>query len=189
MSKLFVKNRIVPKYILDDILYDLNTIPETISEVAYITESKNTFNFKKNSLDVSFRNSNSKILNAYNYLDLAKIFENYCKELDPENIPSLYKMRELEYLKYGISGHFKKHTDAVQEKDARRIRRFSLVTLLSKNHDLEGGDLIIYDENNNEINTKLEVGETIIFHSKTFHKVTPITKGGREVLFAALFYR
>lgn len=182
MSKLFVKNKIVPKHILDDILYDLNTIPEHKSQMACINNTET-----KNILNSNLRNSVSKILNYFEYLDLAKIFENYCKELNPENIPSSYKMKELEYLKYEISGRFKKHTDAVPDKNHKRIRRFSLVTLLSKTDDLEGGDLILYDENENTLDTKLEVGETIIFYSTTFHKVTPITKGGREVLYAALY--
>lgn len=184
MNKLFVKNKIVPDYILDDILYDLNTIPEYKSQTAYIDNIK-----YNDTLDLSFRNSISKILNHLEYLDLAKIFENYCQELNSEIVPALYKMKELEYLKYGISGHFKKHTDAIPQKNHKRIRRFSLVTLLSKTDDLEGGDLILYDENQNTIDTKLEIRETIIFDSALFHKVTPITKGGREVLYAALYDR
>ena len=68
-------------------------------------------------------------------------------------------------------------------------RRFSTVTLLSKSDDLEGGDLLVYYENENYINTSLEVGETVIFYSSTNHKVTPITKGGREVLVGWIYDR
>lgn len=60
---------------------------------------------------------------------------------------------------------------------------------MHKTEDLEGGDLIIYDKNGEQINTELEVGETVIFYSSAFHKVTPITKGGREVLVGWIYDR
>jgi predicted 2-oxoglutarate/Fe(II)-dependent dioxygenase YbiX len=102
--------------------------------------------------------------------------------LDKKHIPSKLILKEMEYLKYGPTDHFKKHNDSIHNKDPRKIRRFSTVTLLSKTEDLEGGNLIIFDKYDSKLEANLEVGETVLFYSSTFHKVTPITKGGREVL-------
>jgi predicted 2-oxoglutarate/Fe(II)-dependent dioxygenase YbiX len=95
----------------------------------------------------------------------------------------------MEYLKYGISDHFIKHTDAISDKKLNRIRRFSTVTMLSKTDDLEGGDLLLFDENDDTYNANLEVGETVLFYSSTPHQVTPITCGGREVLVSWVYDR
>ena len=178
MNKLFVKDKIIPNYLFDDILYDLQNITERESEITGI-----------NNINLNIRNSISKNLKPSEFLDLNKLLENFCQKFDNKHIPSTLMVKELEYLKYGISGHFKPHDDILPNEKQNRIRRFTTVTLLSKTNDLEGGNLMVFDENVNAINTKLEVGETVLFYSSTTHQVTPITKGGREVLVAWIYDR
>jgi predicted 2-oxoglutarate/Fe(II)-dependent dioxygenase YbiX len=180
MSKLFVKDKIIPDYLFEDILYDLQQISEYKSIVS---------NGKNSNIDEKIRNSISKNLKPSEFLDLNKLLENYCQEFNSNHIPSTLMVKELEYLKYGISGHFRPHDDVLPNEKQNRIRRFTTVTLLSKTDDLEGGNLMVFDENKNAINTNLEVGETVLFYSSTTHQVTPITKGGREVLVAWIYDR
>ena len=177
MDTLFVKNKIIPNYLFDDILYDLQNIAEYESKII------------NNRIDLNIRNSISKNLKPSDFLDLNKLLENYCREFNSKHISTTLMVKELEYLKYGISGHFKPHDDVLPNTKQNRIRRFTAVTLLSKTYDLEGGDLMVFDKNGNAINTMLEVGETILFYSTTLHEVTPITKGGREVLVAWIYDR
>ena len=92
----------------------------------------------------------------------------------------------MEYLKYGISDHFVRHDDVLVSKNPRR---FSAITMLSKTHDMEGGDLLLFDKNDYKYSAELDVGETVVFYSSTQHQVTPITCGGREVLVSWVFDR
>ena len=178
MSNLFVKNKIIPDYLFDDILYDLQNINGYKSQIT-----------GNNNINLNIRNSISKNLKPSEFLDLNRLLENFCQKFDNKHIPSTLMVKELEYLKYGILGHFRPHNDVVPNKKQNKIRRFTTVTLLSKTDDLEGGNLMVFDENANAINTKLEVGETVLFCSSTTHQVTPITKGGREVLVAWIYDR
>jgi hypothetical protein len=173
MNKDFVKAKVLPECLIQDILYDFGKVAGIESRI---------YNDGEEKIDKSFRSSISKNIPPEFYPDLNKILTTFCQSLHERHFPSTLILREMEYLKYGIGGRFKPHDDAIKHKDPRRIRRFSTVTLLSKSDDLEGGELIIFDKYNNELKTNLEVGETVVFYSSTFHKVTPITKGGREVL-------
>lgn len=174
MSKLFVKDRIIPEHIIDDIMFD-----------AQMERGKPSGVTGKGSKDTD-RISISRRLRPDSYMDLCILLQNFCREMDPKHDPNTLIVKELEHLEYGINGHFKAHIDVVSSKSPRR---FSTVTLLSKTEDLEGGDLIVYDKDENQINTNLEVGETVLFYSTTVHKVTPITKGGREVLVGWIYDR
>lgn len=176
MSQLFVKDRIVPQYIIDDILYNVENIQGFDSVTVRGTVKRD-------------RSSITKRLKPDTYSDLCRILESFCQRIDHKHIPENLMVKEFEHLKYGVADHFKPHNDAMPNSNPKRIRRFTTVTLLSKSEDLEGGDLLVFDQNRNQINTNLDVGETIIFYSTTIHQVTPITKGGREVLVGWIYDR
>lgn len=176
MTELFIKDKIVPDYIIDDILYEVEGIQGYDSVTIKGTVKRD-------------RSSISKRLEPDIYADLCKILENFCQRIDPKYIPEYLILKEFEHLKYGISDHFKAHKDAVPNSNPKKIRRFTTVTLLSKSLDLEGGDLFVFDENLNQIDTNLGVGETVVFYSTTLHQVTPIIKGGREVLVGWIYDR
>jgi predicted 2-oxoglutarate/Fe(II)-dependent dioxygenase YbiX len=173
MNNTFVKDKVIPEYLLQDIIYDFNNIAGRNSDIISNNERK---------IDKSFRSSISKVVDSKTYPDLNNILTSFCSSLDKKHLPSKLILKEMEYLKYGPTDHFKKHNDVISDKNPKRIRRFSTVTLLSKTEDLEGGNLIIFDKYDSKLEANLEVGETVLFYSSTFHKVTPITKGGREVL-------
>lgn len=97
-----------------------------------------------------------------------------------------FVVHEFNYLIYNEGDHFKRHKDLI-DKDGQAKRAFTTSTLISQSDDFEGGDLIVFDENDNAINTSLEVGETVFFLPTTYHQVTPVTKGTREVLVAWIF--
>ena len=110
--------------------------------------------------------------------------------------PNLFKDRhyvgEFNYLMYEKGGHFVKHKDYLgnDNQDPYKNRIFSTITLIDKSEDLEGGDLLIWDrEENMPSKIELEVGETVIFHSLKFHQVTPIVQGTREALVAWIYLR
>ena len=180
MQSLFVKRKLISNSILDDLKYDLEKINGIDSKIV---------NTKISDTKKEIRSSITKRINPSWYLDYCRLIERFCNELNSKHIPSTLIVKEMEYLKYGISDHFIKHTDAISDKKLNRIRRFSTVTMLSKTDDLEGGDLLLFDENDDTYNANLEVGETVLFYSSTPHQVTPITCGGREVLVSWVYDR
>ncbi len=173
MNKDFVKDRVLPECLIQDILYDFGNVSGVESGI---------YNDGEEKIDKGFRSSISKNISPEFYPDLNKLLTTFCQSLHERHFPSTLILREMEYLKYGIGGRFETHHDEIRYENPKMIRRFSTVTLLSKSNDLEGGELIIFDKYNNKLKTDLEVGETVLFYSSTLHKVTPITKGSREVL-------
>lgn len=173
MSKFFVKREVIPNSILEDLKYDLQFKKEFQAETT-------------RGVDLVARSAIAKRVNPKLFFDYCNIIEKFCSEIDPKHIASTLIVKEIEYLQYGIGGHFVKHDDVVPMKNPRR---FSTVTMLSKTDDMEGGDLLLFDKNDNIYNVSLNVGETVVFYSSILHQVTPITCGGREVLVSWVYDR
>lgn len=91
---------------------------------------------------------------------------------------------QMSLLKYEVGGKFIKHHDVLQPTD-NRSRYFSSSILIDKSPDLIGGDLILYEDDVPYI-IDLEVGEAVVFHSRTWHEVTEIKQGWRLALIAWL---
>lgn len=88
---------------------------------------------------------------------------------------------------YKEGDFFIKHIDSVPKNFSNfdpqyRERKWSVITLIDKSEDLEGGDLLLYKNNESPIKIDLKIGETVIFLSKTLHEVTPVIKGTRKAL-------
>jgi len=108
--------------------------------------------------------------------------------------PNEYEVLEFNYLKYEIGGHFIKHHDVIPastDSNNGRLRIYSTITLLDKSDNLEGGELLLFsDEQSNEPTIiTLERNETVLFASKLFHMVTPITQGTRDVLVSWIYQK
>lgn len=81
--------------------------------------------------------------------------------------------KEIHFHEYGKDSFFDAHHDGVN------FRIFSVGVIL--NDDYEGGDLILYDTNNEYI-VKKKVGNVFCFDSKIKHEVTKINEGTRYTL-------
>lgn len=177
MSELFVKDRILSDYIIDDLKFDAKHLPsyEAGLEGAGIDKSK--------------RSAFIKRLDPNEYPELCRSLEGFTYQFNSKHDPDKLILKELDYLRYGISDHHKFHEDAIPNPNPKEVRRFTTVTLLDKSDDLEGGDLLLLDRDENQISTNLQVGETVIFYSTTYHGVTPITKGQRRSLIGWIYDR
>lgn len=113
-----------------------------------------------------------------------------CTRLEEEaeafDFPHRLSVHHLENLKYYKGGVFTPHRDSDLNNDPKGLRRVTAVTYLFKSEDLEGGYLKFHTQIKNGaseiIRPEFEVGDTIFFHSKTIHEVTPILQGEREIL-------
>jgi PKHD-type hydroxylase len=82
-------------------------------------------------------------------------------------------------LRYDIGQEFKKHRDNGGAHSKRYEKRYKTVIIqLSNEDEYEGGDLVIYN-NDEEITASKEIGNTIIFHSSLEHELKKLTKGRR----------
>lgn len=146
---------------------------------------------KVNSIDKSKRSSMvKKGLKVRDYPDICNSLLQMINIWDATLDPSKYYVNQFDYLKYGVNDHFHKHRDQwTSDEVDKDTRLFSTSTIIAMSDDLEGGDFVIYDEQDNPTVTSLEVGDTIFFESDRWHKVTPVTKGERIVLVAWMGFK
>ena len=93
-----------------------------------------------------------------------------------------YRISQMDILLYEVGEFFMKHKDYSKYAPQREL---SVITLLDRSDDLEGGDLLIYHQRADKIHRgksipKLNIGESIIFNSSTYHEVTKVTRGWRK---------
>jgi hypothetical protein len=149
-------------------------------ECEYLKTLFNDIDFKKSK--INDKNSNIQYSDERTSYD---IFLNF--EIDTKNI-LINKLKEIgikgefyyfSVLRYDIGQEFKKHTDNIGSPNTPHSKRFKTVIIqLSNENEYEGGDLIIYN-NDETITASKQIGNTIIFHSSLEHEVTKLTKGRR----------
>jgi len=172
MEKLYLKRKDVEL----QSLYDMESEDTGWHDAGVTSKSKDKIN-KEIRSTLTKRN-----IKPIHYPDICNSLLKMINIWDVTRDPDEYKVTQFDYLKYGVNDHFKKHQDQIGDDKVNRV--FSTSTIIEVSDDLEGGDFIIYDELGTEIQTSLEVGETIFFRSNKWHKVTPVTKGERSVLVA-----
>lgn len=93
------------------------------------------------------------------------------------------KVNQFDFIIYKEGDWFVKHNDTGHSFPNRK---WTTVTLLQLSDDYEGQGLSLYDEDDNEVFPKMEVGDTVIFDSNIYHEAKPVVKGTRLVLVAWL---
>jgi Rps23 Pro-64 3,4-dihydroxylase Tpa1-like proline 4-hydroxylase len=93
------------------------------------------------------------------------------------------RVNQFDYILYQEGDWFVKHNDTGKSFPNRK---WTTVTLMKLSDDYEGQGLALYDEEDNEVFPKMEVGDTIIFDSNIYHEAKPVKKGTRLVLVAWL---
>lgn len=76
--------------------------------------------------------------------------------------------------------HYTWHTDSAPS--GKYVRKLSMVILLNKPYEFEGGELQIKTVTDNPITLEQKRGRAWFFPSNTLHRVTPVTKGIRKSL-------
>lgn len=62
------------------------------------------------------------------------------------------------------------------------VRKLSFSLQLSDPSEYDGGELVFMDEDDNEISQPKTAGTLVVFDSRQFHKVYPVTRGIRHAL-------
>ena len=176
MTDLFIKQKIVDYDVLLEMKEDVSG--ELVQ--AGVVDKNN-----RSVIDLTSRSTNMKtVIKPKHYPDVCQALLGLVSYWPDPRIKEECIVWEFNYLIYNEGDHFRRHRDRIG-KGPPRI--YSTSTLISQSDDFEGGELIIFDEEENPINTDLQVGETAFFHSTTLHQVNPVTKGTREVLVAWIY--
>jgi Rps23 Pro-64 3,4-dihydroxylase Tpa1-like proline 4-hydroxylase len=116
--------------------------------------------------------------NTFSILQSAIISEysSICSYIDLTNIA------EIQYARYETGNFFKKHKDTIYDRrEKKRILTCSIN--LSEETDYEGGELVVYDNNDNEIDKlSKEIGSFIIFPATFYHEAKMVESGTREAI-------
>jgi PKHD-type hydroxylase len=105
-----------------------------------------------------------------------KVFFNY----------ELSYFQSIQFAKYNEGGHYNWHQDSTPQNITSETRKLSLTFSLADHNSYEGGGLQFYNgerpfkegERNVEEDIRT-VGSVIVFDSRDWHRVTPVTKGVR----------
>ena len=103
-------------------------------------------------------------------------FANFNYDLSDEDKESMQISR------YSEGKFYKKHRDYTNTRESNAFtRKLSITVQLSDENDYEGGDLIFYNSSDNNKAPRGK-GSVIVFDSRLYHEVTPVTKGVRYSL-------
>ena len=126
--------------------------------------------------DVNIQFNNINWINALlsGYIRYAN-YENFHYDL------SDYDKESVQISKYSEGEFYGIHRDYDYEDNFTITRKLSLTVQLSDENDYEGGDLVFHTGNSKEKATRGR-GSVVVFDSRVYHEVTPVTKGTRYSL-------
>ena len=152
----------------------------TLSDVKEFDEKSQKFDYKMRQTDVSFITDKDNMMNelVWGFIREAnQVFFHY----------NLDYFQAIQFARYQNGGHYDWHQDASGNTELGPERRkLSLTMSLTDHTTYDGGYLEFYngekpyqhDEHNVAKDVK-DQGSVIVFDSRDWHRVTPVTKGVR----------
>jgi hypothetical protein len=105
--------------------------------------------------------------------DIDWIIKRMCDYFEKEmNLHIYFRPTKLNLHHYTLGDEFDKHIDT-----GTPIKEWNVGIVL--NDDFEGGDYLVFDENDKPITIDKKIGNVCIYQSQTPHQVTPIINGER----------
>jgi PKHD-type hydroxylase len=155
------------------------TLNDTFNQNVFSSSNEITTDPVIRKTSVSFIDDESDVMNEiiWGFIRHAnKKFFNY----------ELRTFQPIQFAKYQNGGHYDWHQDDSVYRKKKLCRKLSLTFSLSDPDDYEGGELQFYNGGRKRVN-KIEtlheqiksVGTVIVFDSRDWHRVTPVTKGVR----------
>ena len=150
------------------------------SDVKEFDEKSQKFDYKMRQTDVSFITDKANMMNelVWGFIREAnQVFFHY----------NLDYFQAIQFARYQNGGHYDWHQDASGNTElGPESRKLSLTMSLTDHNAYEGGYLEFYNGNkpleHDEHNVSEDVkaqGSVIVFDSRDWHRVTPVTKGVR----------
>ena len=142
-----------------------------------VTKSEN---HKIRKTSIAFLKKEDTIINelVWGYIRYAnKVFFNY----------ELSYFQSIQFAQYNEGGHYHWHQDSTPQNLTTETRKLSLTFSLADHNSYEGGGLQFYngdrpyEDSDHDIESDIKsVGTVIVFDSRDWHRVTPVTKGVRH---------
>ena len=90
---------------------------------------------------------------------------------------------QMQFVQYAVDDRLQYHQDLVYDGlEVAPIRKLSVSVLLSDPKDFEGGEFEMYSGFKEPTKPLTEQGSVVVFESKAYHGITPITSGVRYSL-------
>ena len=86
--------------------------------------------------------------------------------------------QKIQYIQYGVGGHYTWHTDVSPPN--RYIRKLSFTLQLSDEDEYEGGELQLITDDRRMIQVPKTKGLLVVFKSDMLHRVRPVKSGLRK---------
>jgi len=155
------------------------TLNDTFNQNVFSSSNEITTDPDIRKTSVSFIDDESDVMNEiiWGFIRHAnKKFFNY----------ELRTFQPIQFAKYQNGGHYDWHQDSSQQDISESSRKLSLTFSLTDHDEYDGGLLQFYNggrsydyqERNIEQDIK-SVGSVVVFDSRDWHRVTPVTKGVR----------
>ena len=137
--------------------------------------SSGEYDDKLRNVEVSFKSKNWVNALLIGYMRYANYynFNYYLSDHDKEGV---------QFSKYNEGCFYGKHVDYADNYE-HKTRKLSLSLQLSDENEYEGGELILYNNIQNDVITLCKSkGTIVVFDSRITHEVTPVTSGTRYSL-------
>jgi predicted 2-oxoglutarate/Fe(II)-dependent dioxygenase YbiX len=108
---------------------------------------------------------------------LSNLNQNYWFKIK-EKIEEYFSLKTYShyFLEYNVGSSADKHLDDLKVLDK------TIITLLYQSDDLDGGETIVYDDNDSPLDLNLRIGESLSYEKTLAHSVNKLRQGKRRVL-------
>jgi PKHD-type hydroxylase len=90
---------------------------------------------------------------------------------------------QMQFIQYAVDDRLQYHQDLVYDGvEVAPVRKLSVSVLLSDPKDFEGGEFEVYGGFKEPTKPLKEQGSIVVFDSRDYHAVTPVTSGVRHSL-------
>jgi len=162
---------------------DASTVAKGYRDVARSEDDRQAsqeFDYKKRKTDVSFITDKNNIMNELVWDFIRKANNQYFNY-------NLNYFQAIQFAKYQNGGHYEWHQDGTADiPAAEECRKLSLTMSLTDHTTYDGGLLEFYngerpyDESEHNVSEDIKAqGSVVVFDSRDWHRVTPVTKGVR----------
>jgi PKHD-type hydroxylase len=175
MSRYYSWNKIIPKVECERIIDDCKKGVEEIGGI--LTEDGN------NAPSNDYRKTNIRWVD--NNKLITKLIYGFVHESNDLFFHyDITNHEQMQFSEYVVGGHYKYHQDTgyVSGKPTSPCRKLSISVLLSDPKDYEGGEFLMYDGEFEPLKPLKGQGSVVVFDSRDFHKVEPVTSGIRYSL-------
>jgi PKHD-type hydroxylase len=180
MSRYYSWDKIIPKAECERIIDDCK---KGVEEIGTIVGDVNGTTYWTDSTSKDYRKTNLRWID--NNKLITKLIYGFVHEANDLFFHyDITNHQQMQFSEYVVGGHYKYHKDTsyVSGEEVLPCRKLSVSVLLSDPKDFKGGEFLMYDGEMKPLKPLKGQGSVVVFDSRDFHKVEPVTFGVRHSL-------